>query len=76
MNRKGLGVIALLGAVGAGAYWLLTFHRHKFTWPFTAHRKDKSKIHYVVCLTCAKEFLYDTDTLVVGEQVDIKHEVQ
>lgn len=80
--RKGLGIIAVLGAVGAGAYWLITLHRHKFTRPFSAKRKAKDKggkggkFNYVVCLSCAKEFEYSMDTLEVGKQIDVRLEVQ
>ena len=72
MNKKRLSlVLGALAAVGAGAVWLLTFHVHKFSRPFSVKRRGK-KISYVVCLKCAKEFRYNLETLEVLERIDVR----
>ena len=77
MNRTRFSIAVALFAVGGGIWWLIS-HHHKYSWPFCmrkqlANSEYGPRVNYVVCLECGKEFLYDTETLKVGNEIHINN---
>ena len=71
MNRKRISIgLAALAAVGAGVLWMVWNCHHKYSRPFM-WKRGKLKVHYVVCLECGKEYLYDMDTFKVGAETKV-----
>lgn len=72
-NKKIMQIIAACaipgGAVALGMYYLMTKCWHQYTWPRKGEL-DGNTIKYVVCVKCGGEFLFNDDTLKVGEKID------